>query len=439
VTAHGPTPPSARRSPRRALASLVVLLATCLVATGCEFDGAYDLPLPGSKVSEDEAFRVTADFADALNVVPRTAVMVDDVVVGQVTEVDRVGWHARVEFLVRKDIVLPENVQVDVRQTSLLGEKYIALIEPEGAVASDTRLSAGDFIPLSRTGRNPEVEEVLGALSMVLSGGGIGQLKTISVELNNMLNGRQDEARHLLGNLERMVGALDDQRGDIVTAMESIDRLSSTLVKERETIGEAIDSMGPALKVLNRQHKSLMTMLRQLDRLGVVGTRVLNASTDNIVATLRHLKPTFEKLVEAGDSLPRGLSMMASFPFPEEAANIARGDYANALFHMDIDLNKLIKSPGDTLPDPINVCVGALPTQVADLCKGLDDAAKQLVCQLNPRLSEVLCPDGTIGIPRDEDLPTVPGLPGLGGTRGGNGNGGGGGGLGGLLGGGGGG
>jgi phospholipid/cholesterol/gamma-HCH transport system substrate-binding protein len=145
------------------------------------------------------------------------------VVVGHVTEVRRAGWHARVKFLVRKDIKMPENVEVDVRQTSLLGEKYIALVEPAKGTASVEQLSAGDVIPLSRTGRNPEVEEVLGALSMVLSGGGIGQLKTISVELNNMLNGRQDEARHLLGNLERMVGALDDQRGDIIKAMESID------------------------------------------------------------------------------------------------------------------------------------------------------------------------------------------------------------------------
>ena len=96
-------------------------------------------------------------------------------------------------------------MQVEVRQTSLLGEKYIALVEPAKGNASSKRLSDGDFIPISRTGRNPEVEEVLGALSMLLSGGGIGQLKTISDEMNDMLNGRQDQARHLLGNLERMV------------------------------------------------------------------------------------------------------------------------------------------------------------------------------------------------------------------------------------------
>ena len=171
-----------------------------------------------------------------------------------------------------------------------------------------------------------------------------------------MMNGRQDQARHLLGNLDRMIGGLDKQKNDIIAAMESIDRLSSTLVKEKDVIGEAIDSMGPALKVLNRQHKALITMLRQLDKLGVVGTRVLNASTDNIVASLRHLQPTLTKLGDAGDSLATGLSMLASFPFPKEAANIVRGDYANALFHMDIDLNKVIKSPGDVLPNLINLC-----------------------------------------------------------------------------------
>ena len=102
--------------------------------------------------------------------------------------------------------------------------------------------------------------------------------------------------------------------------------------------------------MLNRQHASLMKMLRQLDALGEVGTRVLNASTDNIVASLRHLQPTLTRLADAGDALPQGLSLMASFPFPKEAGNIARGDYANALFHVDIDLNQIIKSPATHSP-----------------------------------------------------------------------------------------
>jgi phospholipid/cholesterol/gamma-HCH transport system substrate-binding protein len=406
---------SLRPVPTRPIASVVVLVVMVLLASGCKFDGAYDLPLPGNKVSPDDAYSVTADFVDALNVVPRTAVFANDVPVGQVTDVERVGWHARVTFLVRKDIDLPENVEIDVRQTSLLGEKYIALVEPAPGTASAKRLSDGDVIPLSRTGRNPEVEEVLGALSMLLAGGGVGQLKTISHELNNMMNGRQDQARHLLGNLDRMIGGLNKQKGDIIAAMESIDRLASTLVKEKDVIGAAIDSMGPALKVLNRQHKALITMLRQLDQLGVVGTRVLNASTDNIVASLRHLKPTLTRLGDAGDSLASGLSMLASFPFPKEAANIVRGDYANALFHMDINLNTIIKSPGQTLPNLLNLC-SALPISAA--CAALSPALKATVCAVAPQnVVDLLCPPGSkAATKKPVPLPDLGGLPGSSGS-----------------------
>ena len=46
----------------RAVRWLLVARGASLL-TGCEFDGAYDLPLPGSPVDEDDAFEVTAEFA----------------------------------------------------------------------------------------------------------------------------------------------------------------------------------------------------------------------------------------------------------------------------------------------------------------------------------------------------------------------------------------
>ena len=149
--------------------------------------------------------------------------MVDDVTVGEVTEVDRVGWHARVTLRIRDDVELPDNAIADIRQVSLLGEKYVALEPPADAEPTGT-LSDGDNIALADTGRNPEVEEVLGALSFLLSGGGVGQLGTITHELNEVMDGRTDRLRHLLGSLEDVVGTLDDQKGDIIRAMEAIDR-----------------------------------------------------------------------------------------------------------------------------------------------------------------------------------------------------------------------
>ena len=384
---------------------VVALVAGALLLSGCKFNGAYDLPLPGKQVSKGDGYVVKADFTDVVDVVPRTTVMVSDVPVGQVLSVDRVGWHARVTMRIRKDIVLPANATADVRQTSLLGEKYIALLPPTGTAARG-RLADGAQIPLSRTGRNPEVEEVLGALSFLLSGGGVGQLKTISSELNKMMDGRTDDLRQLMARINQMVGTLDDQKDDIIAAMASINHLSATLVRERRTIGAALDSFGPALKVLNQQHQALMTMLRQLDRLGTVGTRVLNASKDNIVASMRHLQPVLTRLADAGDSLPRGVSLMASFPFPQQAAQLAKGDYANALFHMDIDLRRLVNGTvhggRNGLPNLVNLCTA---TPLAPACQQLPPDLLKEVCALNNNAQ--LC-NGS-----GDSSPVLPNYPGL--------------------------
>ncbi|WP_308189746.1 MCE family protein [Nocardioides sp. cx-169] len=343
-----------------------VLAALALLTTGCEFDGAYDLPLPGSPVEADHSYEITAEFRDILNVVPRSPVMVDDVTVGEVTEVDRVGWHAQVTLRIRDDVELPDNAIADIRQVSLLGEKYVALESPADG-ASANPLGEGDHLRLESTGRNPEVEEVLGALSFLLSGGGVAQLGTITEELNHVMGGRTERMRHLLGSLESVVGTLDEQKGDIISALESLNNLTATLNRERRTITGALDVAGPAIKVLGDQHDELVAMLRSLDRLGVVGTRVITASKDDIIASLRHLQPVVKRLRQAGDKLAPGLNLLVSFPFPQEASEIVLGDYANTSIRADINLaNFFSAGGGGPLPDLPDLPLPGLPPDLAN-------------------------------------------------------------------------
>jgi len=336
---------------------VVVLVAGALLLTSCKFDGAYDLPLPGGPVDADDAITVTAEFDDILNIVPKSPVMVDDVTVGEVTDIERVGWHAKITMIVRKDVDLPDNATAEIRQVSLLGEKYVAL-EPPTEGASDDRLGEGDNIPLSATGRNPEVEEVLGALSFLLSGGGVAQLGTITQELNKAMDGRQENLRHLLASLTDVVGTLDDQKADIIRAMESVTNLTETLNREKQTVSGALDVAGPAVKVLADQHDELIAMLSALDRLGVVGTRVISASKDDLLESLAHLKPVLSRLRAAGDQLAPGLNLILSFPFPKEASEIVRGDYANTSIRADINLENFLPA-GTTIP---NLPIPEIPT-----------------------------------------------------------------------------
>jgi len=342
---------------------LILALVASFVLSGCAFS-IYDLPLPGKTVSDEDSFEIKADFGDALNVVPRTAVMVGNVPVGQVEEIVRDGWHARATIRVNKNVVLPDNAEAQIRQTSLLGEKFIALSKPQDGSAGTGRLGDGDFIPLSQTGRNPEVEEVLGALSFLLSGGGLGQLQSITSEFNAMMDGRTGNIRRVLEQLNTLVGTLDSQRGDIVHAMDALNGLSATLVDEKDAIGDALDAAGPAIEVLEGQHDELVDALVELDKLGTVGTDVIDSVKNELITELRNLEPVLRQLANTGKPLVKGLVSALSYPFPIFAADTIHGDYANVVFKMQFKLTPV--SQGGLLP--------TTPEELVTLCRGLPTA-----------------------------------------------------------------
>ncbi|WP_406398746.1 MCE family protein [Streptomyces sp. NBC_00879] len=308
-----------------------------VVLTGCEFNGLYDVGLPGGAADDGNAYRVTVEFRDVLDLVPQSAVKVNNVTVGAVEKVELAGWHARVRLRVDGKVKLPANAIAELRQTSMLGEKYVALSAPVDSTPAG-RLADGDRIPLSRSGRNPEIEEVLSALSALLNGGGVAQLKTVTTELNKALEGRENRVKSLLSELDTFIGGLDGQRKEIVRALEGIDRLSARLSREKKTIATAVDTMPGALTVLADQRRNLTAMLTSLSRLGTAGTKVVNASRADLVANLRSLRPILAQLNKAGSDLPNALELLTTYPFPRNVTGAIKGDYVNLRITADLDL-----------------------------------------------------------------------------------------------------
>jgi phospholipid/cholesterol/gamma-HCH transport system substrate-binding protein len=320
----------------------VLVIATgllVLAAAGCS-GGIGALPLPGG-APDGPSYDVLVEFTDVLDLVPHSAVKVNDVTVGTVTAVSLSGWTARARLRVARTVHLPDNATAAIRQTSLLGEKFVALAGPTSESAQG-ELGDGDVIPLSRTQRTAEVEEVLGALGLLLSGGGLAQLKTINEELAGALEGREADAKDALRQLDAFVGGLDAQKADIVRAIDALDRLSARLSAQRETIGAAVDALAPGLATLADQRDELTGALTALGDLGTVGTRVVAQSHDDTVASIQALKPTLDQLVRAGDALPKALDFLLSFPFPPDATKAIVGDQVNLHLTVDLDAAEIL-------------------------------------------------------------------------------------------------
>ncbi len=339
-----------------------MLLASALVLTGCGsggFDGVYNMPLPGGADVGDRPYQVKVQFKDVLDLVPQAGVKVNDVPVGRVDRIDlgSDGWTAEVTVLVNGDVRLPGNAVARLRQSALLGEKYVELAGPaEGR--EEGALGDGSVIPVERTNRNPEVEEVFGALSMLLNGGGIAQIQDISRELNAALEGNEPQIRSLLHNLNTLVGDLDAHKGEITRALDGLNRLGGTLNAQRDQIAGVLDGLEPGLKVLSDQRTQLVTLLQSLDTLSDVAVDTVNKSKDDIVADLKALTPTLQKLAEAGTNLPNGFELLLTYPFPDSAVDGIRGDYTNLYADLDLNLGTIVDNLGRSRQSPVATLPG---------------------------------------------------------------------------------
>jgi phospholipid/cholesterol/gamma-HCH transport system substrate-binding protein len=364
-----------------------------MLLSGCDFS-VYSLPLPGGASLGDHPYSVQVDFHDVLDLVPQSAVKVDDVSVGKVDKIKLDGYTAEVTVLIRGSIKLPDNAIAEIRQTSLLGEKFVSLGPPPSG-ASSGRLGNGDVIPLDRTGRNPEVEEVLGALSLLLNGGGVAQLKTIATELNNAFDGREGSVRSVLEQLKTFMGQLDTNKDQIVTAIQSLNRLAISLNKQKGTIALALDELPRAIASVNRQRDDLVRMLKALSRLSSVGVKVIGQSKAATIDSLQALAPTLTKLAAAGDALPKSLQVFLTYPFvdsvvgknPTQARNLHMGDYTNLSAKLDIDATGGLPSGGG-LPTPGAVCK-YVPQVGKKLCGNVLKSV--LACLKNPSPNNPAC------------------------------------------------
>lgn len=325
-----------------ALGGVLLLLAGC--GSG-GFSGLYNSALPGGADLGDNPYQITAQFSNVLDLVPQAAVKVNDVPVGRVDSVDlsQDTKSAVVTLSVNGDVKLPDNADAELRQSSLLGEKFVELSAPEDKPPKG-HLSDGAAIPLSRTNRNVEVEEVLGALSMLLNGGGVQQMQNITQELNTALSGNEAQARALLSRVDELATELDGQKGDIIRAIDGLNRLSSTLVSQEAQLTNALDNLAPGISVVAQQREQLVGMLQSLQTLSDVAVDTVNQSKEQVVANLRALTPTLRKLAEAGQDLPTALKILPTYPFPDVARDVIKGDYANVRARIDLNFDGILEN-----------------------------------------------------------------------------------------------
>lgn len=343
---------------------LLLALMGAALAAGCSFTGVNSYTLPLNEGGGSDALNITVLLENATNLVPNSEVKYKEVTVGSVRKIEIDGWQPTLTIGLNRDAEVPADVRANVAQKSLLGAQYLELLDPEDVVtdanltdpvaaAEDALateatatspdrglLADGDTIGLDRTDRYPETEEVLTAASLLLNGGGLPAVRTISSEVNDALTGRQDDVSSVIRQIDQTATTLDGQLTSITGALEQLDQLAKTFNDQSAVVDRALQSLPAGVDVLSQEEDQLLATLQSLGRVQDATSTAFGNNDLAFGRILDNLVPVTQAVVDVHDLAP--LIESTTYPFPTSIVpGITRSDYLNLGVTIDITAEDL--------------------------------------------------------------------------------------------------
>ncbi|WP_338886524.1 MlaD family protein [Rhodococcus sovatensis] len=228
--------------------STISSVSLAMVLVGCGLD-PVDLPIPGSYVA-GEQYSVEIEFASVLNLPRKAKVVVDGVDAGVLEKVELVGTTAVATVDLSSAVQLPKDTRAELRQSTILGEIYIALLPPAESSGTEMPTEAGfltdgDVIPIERTVPADNVEDVLRGLSNVVAGGHYVQLQEAVDNFNAAVPPDPAVLDSVNTAARAAVTDIGDNTDEIDRILAAAEGVSTTIVARQSGVDRVL-TVGPS-------------------------------------------------------------------------------------------------------------------------------------------------------------------------------------------------
>ena len=263
----------------------------------------------------NDGTQVTARFVSAAPLVEGNQVKIDGIVVGTIEGLRVRDGLAEVTMNLDPEAMpLHDDATFTIRPASLLGERYVDL---DRGTASAPTLDASRVVPVSRTGVNVGLDDMLNTLDDP-AGEGLAMLVNT---LGNGVNGNGE-------NVDQTITGLAPN-------MKEIQALTAVLKNHNELLGSLVEDAEPIVGALADQEG------QTLDQLVAASDSVLGVTADNqddlertlkeLPGTLKVGRKTLAALSDTADEAAPTLDALE--PFTEDLPEISEEleDFADAL------------------------------------------------------------------------------------------------------------
>ncbi len=277
-----------RRSLRGMLAA-----GTAVVLAGCTSleTGLASLPLP-APVAGGPNYTVTAIFSNALNLPAKAKVKLYGADIGEVDSMWAQDFTAHVKMRIKADVPLHAGATAELRSATPLGDIFVA-IKPDPHQSPDAAvLHDGDTIPLTATGAQATVEQLLSSMALLVNGGTVRYLVNIVNGAGQAVGGRGEKLSELLHQSNTMLSRMTARSQQIDDALRHTSELAATFSARRDTLDQSLSAAAPALTVIADNTDQIADLTDNIARITGQLARlpsIQGTDTRSLTADINHL------------------------------------------------------------------------------------------------------------------------------------------------------
>lgn len=275
-----------RRGASLVLCVLAVVAALVVVAVGRGTNPANLLPKLTSPSSNSTTLYV--DFASVVNLPLGARVLSRGTQIGTLESIELVPNAARLTLGITPDAQVLRGSKAELRQSTMLGDIYVALIPP--ASSNAPLLHGGDVIGLHDTDPGPQIEDIITNLADFMAGGSVMRVQDSIRKVNESVDIKGGDLRAAW-----RVGAHDIQdlaRGtdELNSMIDTLDSASREIASDSALLGK---TMGPQGQFAV---ESVFDAISEGFKL-VAGSSALAIGLSWLTPRLAELNPFLEKII----------------------------------------------------------------------------------------------------------------------------------------------
>ena len=287
-------------------------------------------------------------------------VRVHGVLVGQVREIDQDGEQAsiRVGLFPEAAENIPANVGVEILPTTLFGQKYIALTDPQAP--EDRALADGDVIPAERVDTNVELSRILRDLFPLLRAVRPADLNATLNALATALAGRGEQIGATLEELDAYVTSIGEHLPTLRQDLIALADVARTYDLAAPDLVRMLRNVTVTGRTVIEEEAQLQAFFSDVAGVSRTGTRVLADNEQNLIRLGELSRPTMALLDTYAPQYPclfKGIDR-----YSKNLGEIFEGDTIRQM----LELGASQKEPYDEDDKPVYGETGRGP-----LCHGL--------------------------------------------------------------------